>query len=279
MQLSIKYSLCFVFNLFLTGLLFFPLDNYKFFVLNIFGAFHPLFVHLPIGLWFGFIIFLIIGTIKKTINIFPFLKIISILVLITSIFSFLTGLSLKLGGYTGSIINAHLYAALIFIYFMSFFCIYHLKERSFFNLWISSLLITFCLGYTGHLGSVITHGTLSERISKNVLNKEETQLKNSSDNFFEISVYPILESKCTYCHNDKRSQGGLNMMTEESIIKGGLFGSAILIGDSESSEIIRRINLPVDDKFHMPPSEPYITSDEKEIIEWWINHSFSKNSN
>ena len=32
---------------------------------------------------------------------------------------------------------------------------------------------------------------------------------------------------------------GLNMMTEESILKGGLFGSAILIGDSQSSEIIR----------------------------------------
>ena len=68
------------------------------------------------------------------------------------------------------------------------------------------------------------------------------------------------------------------MMTEESILKGGLFGSAISIGDSQSSEIIRRINLPVHDKFHMPPSEPYITNDEKEIIEWWINHSFSKNN-
>lgn len=278
MRSSFKYSLCLVFNLILTSLIFLSLDNDNLFLLGLLGVFHPLFVHLPIGLWFGFIIFLLIGTIKKSIHIFPFLKIISILVLISSVFSFLTGLALKLNGYTGDIINAHLYAAVIFIYFISFFCIYHFKERSFLNLWISSLIVTFCLGYTGHLGSTITHGTLGERISKNFSKKEKIELQNSSDGFFEISVYPILESKCVYCHNDRRSQGGLNMMTEESILKGGLFGSAISIGDSQSSEIIRRINLPVHDKFHMPPSEPYITNDEKEIIEWWINHSFSKNN-
>ena len=128
MRSSFKYSLCLFFNLILTSLIFLSLDNDNLFVLGFLGVFHPLNVHLPIGLWFGFIIFLLIGTIKKSIHIFPFLKIIS-------------------------------------------------------------------------------------------------------------------------------------------------------IGDSQSSEIIRRINLPVHDKFHMPPSEPYITNNEKEIIEWWINHSFSKNSN
>ena len=269
--------LCLILNLILSTSLLLSSNNIEdSFIFDFLGAFHPLFVHLPIGLWFGFIIFLLIGTVDKTRHIFPFLKIISLSVWISSIFAFLTGLSLRLGGYDSDIVDQHLSAALVFIYLISFFYIYHLKERSYLNLWITSFIISLSIGYNGHLGSVITHGSLNDRIGKFFIKNEQIHSDDSSDNFFNAAVYPILDSKCIICHNNRRSQGGLNMMTEKSILHGGLSGSSIIIGSAESSEIIRRINLPHDDILHMPPNEPYVTDNEKEIIKWWINHTFGK---
>ena len=65
----------------------------------------------------------------------------------------------------------------------------------------------------------------NSRIGKFFIKSEQIHYDDSSDNFFNAAVYPILDSKCIICHNDRRSQGGLNMMTEKSILHGGLSGS------------------------------------------------------
>jgi mono/diheme cytochrome c family protein len=85
-------------------------------------------------------------------------------------------------------------------------------------------------------------------------------------------VIPILLLRCTACHGTRRKEGGLDLRTRESILKGGNKGPAAVAGKPAESLLIKRIHAE-----EMPPrrllvsvSVKPMTPSELSTLERWI---------
>lgn len=84
-------------------------------------------------------------------------------------------------------------------------------------------------------------------------------------------VRPILRERCVNCHGATKSSGGLRLDTWELAAKGGKHGSVFQAGGLAQSPLVRRIDLPADDKEHMPPrGKPQLSDDDMTLLEWWV---------
>ncbi len=84
----------------------------------------------------------------------------------------------------------------------------------------------------------------------------------------------ILAVKCLLCHGRRRQEGGLDLRTRSSALKGGVSGPAIVLGQPDESLLIKRIVAE-----EMPPQEHQarlsyrpITSSELENLKLWISN-------
>ncbi len=122
-----------------------------------------------------------------------------------------------------------------------------------------------------HFGSNLTHG---EGFVFQPLRGEEKQEEikiTDSSSLFTAAIRPILRSKCFSCHNEKKAKGELIMTTEEKILAGGKNGPIWKSGDALNSHIIQNINLPEDDKKHMPPKgKAQLSQPEIDLLFTWI---------
>lgn len=91
-------------------------------------------------------------------------------------------------------------------------------------------------------------------------------------------VAPILAEKCVSCHGLEKKKGKLQMHDFASLLKGGSDGpNTVVAGKPTDSLMMQRILLPVDDDEHMPPSdEKQITTEECQILSWWIQNGASE---
>ena len=56
------------------------------------------------------------------------------------------------------------------------------------------------------------------------------------------------------------------------LMKGGKDGKVIEPGNADSSEMIKRLLLPVDNQDHMPPKEkPQPSESQIALLHWWIS--------
>jgi mono/diheme cytochrome c family protein len=84
-------------------------------------------------------------------------------------------------------------------------------------------------------------------------------------------IQPILQERCVSCHGVAKSNGGLRFDTWELMVKGGKHGDVLKSGNPAASALVRRIDLPVDEKEHMPPrGKPQLADDDLTLIEWWV---------
>ena len=129
------------------------------------------------------------------------------------------------------------------------------------------VVLILLVGLTGHYGGMITHGEdfLALPRSKKLEKIPDDPL------IYEHIVYRVLDNNCIGCHNPNKKKGELLMTSISELIKGGESGPALVSGDPEKSELIRRLHLPVEDEEHMPPDgKKPLTDDEKQILERWI---------
>ena len=88
---------------------------------------------------------------------------------------------------------------------------------------------------------------------------------------FSDVVQPILQERCVGCHGPAKSNGGLRLDTWDLLIKGGKHGVVLKPGDLGGSALARRIGLPADAKEHMPPKgKPQLGDDDLTLLEWWV---------
>ena len=85
-------------------------------------------------------------------------------------------------------------------------------------------------------------------------------------------VIPILLRRCTVCHGPRQREGGLDLRTKASMLKGGKSGPALVPGKPEDSLLLKKIRSGA-----MPPlrrlvevSIKPIESAETEVIARWI---------
>lgn len=249
------------------------------------GHFHPLLVHLPIGILLlaGFFQFLSrkekYSFLQHAIDIALFWGMIS------AIASCVSGYYLSgTGDYDEQLVSRHQWFGIsVAIISLFTFILHRLKNRL--SKW-SMLLMVLLVIVTGHLGGSLTHG--SDYLIKFFSAKKETisEAKPIPDVQTAIVytdiVQPLLHSKCYTCHGANKKKGGLRLDEPEFILKGGMDGKVIKPGSVEESDMIKRLLLPRNDDDHMPPKEKsQLKESEIALLHWWISTgaSFEKKVN
>jgi uncharacterized membrane protein/mono/diheme cytochrome c family protein len=258
------------------------------------GHFHPLVVHLPIGiLIFTFILELIQLKSKTKFNQAILLGtfIGTAFAIVSAIMGWLLSLD---GGYDEKLLNNHQYAGWI----LCFFCILLVIVKMFFsaNVYFDKLnkslwsIIIIVLFLVGHFGGSITHGADYLSLDLSAGNKEVKKAlsidsvsalppeKQAQVNMYEGLIYPLLDAKCIQCHNSEKKKGNLQLTSIDLILKGGKKGPALTAYNANQSLMIQRMLLdPANDK-HMPPKgKPQLNNKEINLIYWWVQHGASIN--
>jgi hypothetical protein len=88
---------------------------------------------------------------------------------------------------------------------------------------------------------------------------------------FAAQIQPILVERCSGCHGESKRKGKLALHDVASIQKGGVSGPVILAEALQESEILLRVNFPLEHEDHMPPEgKPQPTEAELALLEAWI---------
>lgn len=269
---------------------------------NFFGRFHPLLVHLPIGILIIGILLEYVNQKRKIENLNYATNIVFFWGAFTAILSCIAGYFLKQsGGYDEDTLDWHqnlgIGVAGISIVIYVFKKLTYFSWLRFFNKLILPLsgVLTILLIITGHLGANMTHGSdyISSTLPQPFAGWLGIEAKSKAQKVHKITdstkaiayidvVQPLLENKCYQCHNADKQKGKLRMDSQQFLEKGGEDGPIFLAGNAASSEMIKRALLPESDDEHMPPKgKTQLTEDEIELLHWWIQSgaSFTKRVN
>lgn len=252
------------------------------------GRFHPLVLHLPIGVFTLILlqeVWALVTRNKRPAGLLPiFVGAGSAVVAVVLGFLLYQG-----GGYEGSeLVQDHLWGG---IWFAAASIVTLIVKSWSMNPGASQLLYRGLLfgsfgvmGYASHDGASITHGAdyltkyapdpIREILGLEPQEEEEVEeVKTLEDQVVYVDlVAPILELRCVECHNADKSKGRFRMDTYEHLLEGGSEGEGLEPGNGLDSNIVFRAELPEDDEEHMPPEgKKDIEDHELAILKWWID--------
>jgi uncharacterized membrane protein len=243
-------------------------------MIDFIGRFHPLVVHLPIGILLLAIFFEWLPRKKKFR---PYKRTIRF-ILWTGTFvatvACVTGLALsQRDNYNTNLVERHQWAAIGLTVASMLYAMIRSSKKLRSGYRFSSVVVLLLVVITGHLGGSLTHGedylTASFDPSGSTFSLADVNLQRAK--FYEDLVKPILAKRCLGCHGSSRQKGKLRLDAPEHILKGGESGKVIIPGKADESELAYRIQLPDDDEDHMPPREkPQLTKQEIGILTQWI---------
>ena len=262
-----------------------PFEGQSHWVLGIFGRFHPLLVHLPIGVLIALFTLEAINLYKPEYNLAMACKLLIWLAVITAIPTVLAGLLLASDGGYGSKGLTHQWLGWFTALLSIWLLVLHqteitVKKKHFSKIYHGALLVNMMLlSAAGHMGGTLTHGSdyltellpdeiksimgndrnkrLAHLISQNAVYKME-----DLQPVFNESVVPILENNCYSCHGDKEQKGGLQLNTLDPDIIHGKDGA-------KWRAALDMINLG-----DMPPEdEPPLTDKDRQMLVEWLTSS------
>jgi mono/diheme cytochrome c family protein len=241
------------------------------------GRFHPVLVHLPIGiLMIGLLLQWLSGREKYKISI-GVIKVILLCGMYAAILSCITGYLLSLSGdYDASLVALHRWMGIAVVAVSMILVVKVIRQQFDVIHKIVSFSLLGLVIVTGHLGGSLTHGSdyLTAALKNN--NNATDQAQKAISNIQEAKVYvdvvqPMLQSKCYSCHGPQKQKGGLRLDDPEWIMKGGKNGPPVMVGKGDQSELIKRLLLPWEDEHHMPPKEKQqLTERQIALLHWWI---------
>ncbi len=241
------------------------------------GYFHPVLVHLPIGILLLAGLFQFMSRSEKYKSLKPAIGISLFWGMLGAIASCITGFILsRSGDYDGDLISTHqrfgITVAIVTIVAYSLN-----KKNNPAAQWSIALMVLLVI-ITGHLGGSITHG--SDYLTKNfslkkdeVANKRKPVANMQEALLYHEVVQPILESNCYGCHGPNKQKSKLRLDDPDFIMKGGKNGTIIFAGNVDKSKMIERLLLPLSDEDHMPPKEkPQLSKNDIEVLKWWVEN-------
>jgi uncharacterized membrane protein/mono/diheme cytochrome c family protein len=258
------------------------------------GRFHPVLVHLPIGFLFVALLFELgrrTGKVNVSESAVSFVLFWSA---IGATLACVAGYFLSLsGGYDSELLLRHQWQGIGVAAFSWVAWIVKLDRISK-KITIAPLLYLPAFGIAtiltmtaGHDGGSLTHGEgfLTQytpepfrSIAGMPAPEEQTSEMKPIENVDQALVYgdvvkPILEARCTQCHNASKQKGDLRLDQVAFMLKGGKDGPAFVSGKSAESELIKRCLLPENDDDRMPPKgKPQLTENQIAILSWWIDN-------
>ncbi|MCC6230083.1 MAG: hypothetical protein IT432_12775 [Phycisphaerales bacterium] len=262
-------------------------------LIQIFGRFHPLVLHAPIGMLGAMAIIEMLSLKRSDESVRRVFTGLAWLTSLAAIVSVVSGWVLaREGGYDQTIVDRHFNlgiatAVLSLLLAISSHFKAHASPRR--GLLVLTLLV---LVPTGHFGASMTHGEdflLEPLANKGMADtKHDTTIEAAADNpsqpmrespaakvstaaltgnaigtsplvptdgsdIYTKEIAPIFNDVCVKCHSASKMKGGLSLHTPDAILLGGDSGSALEPGHPDDSEMLIRIRLPVPHKDHMPP--------------------------
>ncbi|MGB6726806.1 MAG: c-type cytochrome domain-containing protein, partial [Terracidiphilus sp.] len=244
------------------------------------GRFHPLVVHLPIGLLILVPVLEAVGALR------PALRETAGFVLALALASCLVALSLGFllahgSGDSGAGVTRHLWGGVV-LTIVVIICLLARPQ------WIAqgagyaypALLVCMltALVWTADQGGSLTHGSnyLTQYMPAGMKRVLALGSAPSSASFYARHIHPILDANCSSCHGEGQAKGGLRMDSYELLMKGGKDGAVIVAGSAANSVLFQRITLPADHKQFMPAEgRPPLQSEEIAWIKAWIDQGAS----
>ncbi|MFY0606491.1 MAG: DUF1549 domain-containing protein [Cyclobacteriaceae bacterium] len=261
-------------------------------IFQLFGRFHPLLLHFPIGLLLVAFLFEILTIGGKRQGLREGIKWMVYLGAGLALLSALSGWLLRtFDDYSGDLVDYHQYTGISTVLLASVTAILlyrTLKQQTNFSVYrISFSLTVILLTVAGHLGANLTHG---EDYLTSVFNegKEGNSAEKSTELLAALSkteelseaqqvklnmgVRAILAHNCYQCHSENKQKGGLILDSKEGVFRGGESGKVIIAGNPEASELYKRITLPSDADGVMPKKGKTLKNDEIDLIRLWIKN-------
>lgn len=242
------------------------------------GRFHPVLVHLPIGILLFAVLLYFLSRREKYKAVMLATGIALFWGMWSAIASAISGFLLsKTAEYEQPLLSRHQWlgiataAAAILAWYL------HRKQVKYVQ-WILLVLAVLII-VTGHLGGSLTHGSdyLTKSFAASGSSATEVTQKPIPDVqqaiVYSDIIQPILQNKCYSCHGATKQKGKLRLDSPDFIIQGGKTGKTIMAGNADESELLKRIALSHENKKHMPPKEkPQLTKDEVALLHWWISN-------
>jgi len=248
------------------------------------GQFHPIFLHLPIGLYLGIFALEVIILFKgdedwdDAIAWLHFIGLLSCVAAVTS------GIWLhETGGYGdreiliqhkngGLIVGGLAIAAFLFQRISSY------TQGKISKLIYRALILALTIGITitGHLGGTFTHGEIDliPGVESEVEASAETQAPEADLTVYGQVIAPLFKAYCNDCHGAKKAKGKLRSHNPEAILAGGKHDFFINEKEPAKSLLIERIMLAEEDEDVMPPEDEFnpLNDDQKAVINWWVEN-------
>jgi len=247
--------------------------------LQFLGRFHPLLVHLPIGM----------------LVLLPFLELggtnrpgwreaagfVLELTLAAAAVSLILGVSLAYGsGVMGTTVTRHMWGGIALLVEL-LVCVtvrpawISGQSQPVYPALLAISLLT--LTWTAHQGGSLTHGSgYLTRYMPGPLKPLFPSAAAASDAAYVGSAYtryihPILDAKCVACHGTSKVQAGLRLDFYDLLMKGGSDGAVIEPGNPDRSLLLERVTLSPSDRHFMPAEgRAALTSDEIAALRAWI---------
>jgi hypothetical protein len=265
------------------------------------GRFHPTLLHLPVVLLLLALLLELVRLprLRRVVPSFPGTVLDSVLWLaaLTGFAAALAGWLLSHeGGYDAGLLDQHLWSG-VATGIGAFACVLVRSfakvrpEQAVLHRLAPALVVTTCgtMIVAAHFGGSLTHGEgyLTEYAPTPIRllaglpiprdRSRERLTPIAEREAFDGVALRIFENHCTACHNAGKLKGNLKLDTYEGVLAGGQSGPVVRAGDPGSSELLKRVHLPLEDKAHMPPKgKTPLTDDEMAVLAWWIEAGVPK---
>jgi len=245
------------------------------------GRFHPLAVHIPIGLIVLVPLLEIAGRFRPALReaVGFVLGLACAACFVTLILGFLLAYG---GGESGITVTRHMWGGIaLFIGLqLCMFARSYPSNGAVRNAYPWLLAGALCvLVWTAHQGGTLTRGSnyLTEYmpLSLKRLGSFGTAGANPQS-FYGKQIHPIFDANCVTCHGSGKTEGGLRLDSFELLMKGGKDGRVVVPGSAQRSVLVERIMLPAGDK-HLMPAEgrPSLRPEEIARVRAWIDQGAS----
>lgn len=246
------------------------------------GRLHPLLIHVPLALLL--VVPLLEGCGRRRPGLKEAAGFVLGLALAGAIVSVFAGLVLaRTDGHDGALVTRHLWGGVgVAVGTALAWAVRGLGK----GIYPAVLTVTLgTLAWASHQGGTLTHGAdyLIEplpQIVKQTLHLHETPAPETyaSDTVFGAAIHPVLEKHCFACHGAEKQKGDYRMDFFAALLAGGKSGKpAVVPGKLGQSELVRRLNLELDDDKVMPPrKKPRPTVAEITLLRWWIKQGASR---
>jgi uncharacterized membrane protein len=245
------------------------------------GRFHPLAVHFPIALVLLVPIVELAGRSSR----------LSYLRLSTSFLLGLATLSAtaaavlgwclaRSGGYSGPLVTQHMWGGIL-LTFTCWLC-WALRERLSRPETLAGIPLAMAVvlvAWTGYRGGQLSLGAdhLTEHMPAGLrhvlgVGRNDTVASKADPNtFYGARVQPIFAARCVSCHGPDKHKANLRLDTYQGVIRGGKVGPVVQAGNTQGSDLFRRVTLPSSHDDFMPKGgKKALSSDEVKLIELWI---------